>query len=167
MNAEFLDSSYKVPGGGWLSSAPDIARFEVAILSDRLIKRATRDVMWTPQKPSDGLGRMVYGLGWQAGTTGGEGDVGHGGSQQGTSTMILIVPDARAGVLVLTNSDSVGASELASQLLAIVLGLPPRDPKEIAVDAALYDGYIGRDLCRDKHCPGGQSFVHANQWKEG
>ena len=47
-------------------------------------------------------------------------------------------------MLVLTNSDSVGASELASQLLAIVLGLPPRDPKEIAVDAELYDGYIGR-----------------------
>jgi serine beta-lactamase-like protein LACTB len=41
-NAEFLDSSYKVPGGGWLSSAPDMARFEVAILSDRLVKRATR-----------------------------------------------------------------------------------------------------------------------------
>jgi len=129
VNAEFLDSSYKVAGGGWLSSAPDMARFEVAILTDRLIKRATRDVMWTPQKPSDGLGRMVYGLGWQAGTTGGIGDVGHGGSQQGTSTMMLIAPDARAGVVVLTNSDSVGASELASQLLEIVLGLPPRDLK--------------------------------------
>lgn len=144
VNAEFLDSSYKVAGGGWLSSAPDMARFEVAILTDRLIKRATRDVMWTPQTPSDGLGRMVYGLGWQAGTTEGVGDVGHGGSQQGTSTMMLIAPDARAGVVVLTNSDSVGASELASQLLEIVLGLPPRDPKEIAVDAKLYDGYVGR-----------------------
>ena len=33
VNAEFLDSSYKVPGGGWLSSAPDMARFEVAILN--------------------------------------------------------------------------------------------------------------------------------------
>jgi len=38
VNAEFLDSSYKVPGGGWLSSAPDMARFEVAILTDRLVK---------------------------------------------------------------------------------------------------------------------------------
>src|SRR5436309_680673 len=41
MNAEFLDSSYKVPGGGWLSSAPDMARFEVAILTDRLVRSAT------------------------------------------------------------------------------------------------------------------------------
>jgi serine beta-lactamase-like protein LACTB, mitochondrial len=143
VNAEFLDSSYKVPGGGWLSSAPDMARFEVAILGDRLLKRATRDVMWTPQLPSDGRGRMVYGLGWEAGTTGGMGDVGHGGSQQGTSTMILLAPGARAGVVVLINSDAAGASELASQLLTIVLGLPPGHHKEITVDPKSYDDYIG------------------------
>jgi serine beta-lactamase-like protein LACTB len=53
-NADFLDSSYKIPGGGWLSSAEDIARFEVAILNNKLIRRATRDLMWTPLKPSDG-----------------------------------------------------------------------------------------------------------------
>ena len=144
VNAEFLDSSYKVPGGGWLSSAPDMARFEVAILADRLINKATRSIMWTPQMPSDGLGRMVYGLGWQAGTTGGVRDVGHGGSQQGSSAMILIAPAVRDGVVVLTNSDAAGASELASQLLAIVLRVPPIDHKEITVDPKLYDGYIGR-----------------------
>ena len=143
VNAEFLDSSYKVPGGGWLSSAPDMARFEVAILAGRLIKRATRDIMWTPQVPSDGLGRMVYGLGWQGGTTEGVADVGHGGSQQGTSTMMLIAPDARAGVVVLANSDGSSASELASQLLKIVLGLPLGNHKEIAVDPKLYDDYVG------------------------
>jgi CubicO group peptidase (beta-lactamase class C family) len=120
-----------------------MARFEVAILNDRLVKRPTRDIMWTPQMPSDGLGRMVYGLGWEAGTSGTVGDVGHGGSQQGTSTMMLIAPDARAGVVVLINSDASGASEFASQLLAIVLGLPSRDHKEITVDVKLYDGYIG------------------------
>ena len=53
INAEFLDTSYKVPGGGWLSSAQEMARFEVAMLADRLVTSATRDIMWTPQKPSD------------------------------------------------------------------------------------------------------------------
>ena len=43
INAEFLDASYKVPGGGWLSSAPDMARFEAAIMNNRLLKSATRD----------------------------------------------------------------------------------------------------------------------------
>ena len=93
--------------------------------------------------PSDGLGRMVYGFGWESGQTEGVRDVGHGGSQQGTSTMILVAPDARAGVAVLINSDAVGASEFASQLLAIVLGLPRGDRKEITVDPKLFNGYIG------------------------
>lgn len=151
VNAEFLDSSYKLPGGGWLSSAQDMARFELAMLSDRLIKRATRDIMWTPQTPSDRLGRMVYGLGWQAGSTGGVADVGHGGSQQGTSTMILLAPDTRAGVVVLINSDAAGASEVASQLLRILLGLPPGEHKEISIDPKVYDAYTGSYEMNDFH----------------
>jgi CubicO group peptidase (beta-lactamase class C family) len=120
-----------------------MARFEVAILNDRLVRRATRDLMWTAPMPSDALGRMAYGLGWQLGETDGVKDVGHGGSQQGTSTMMLIAPDARAGVVVLTNSDGVGASGLATRLLGIVLGLPVREHKEIAVDPKSFEGYVG------------------------
>ncbi|HZQ55261.1 MAG TPA: hypothetical protein VFB14_23890 [Bryobacteraceae bacterium] len=63
VNAEFLDSSYKVPGGGWLSSGTDMARFEVAILTDRLIKRATRDIMWAPQCRRMGSDAWFTGLG--------------------------------------------------------------------------------------------------------
>jgi len=143
VNAEFLDASYKTPGGGWLSTAPDMARFEVAILADRLVTRATRDVMWTPQMPSDRLGRMAYGLGWQFGTVEGVSDVGHGGSQQGTSAAILMAPESRAGVVVLTNSDSANGSGLAAEVLRIVLGLPPHDHKEVAVDSRLLERYVG------------------------
>src|SRR5260370_9026137 len=63
-NADFLDSSYKIPGGGWLSSAEDMARFEVAMVNDRLIRRPTRNLMWTPLKPSDGaIDAYALGLG--------------------------------------------------------------------------------------------------------
>jgi serine beta-lactamase-like protein LACTB, mitochondrial len=143
MNAEFLDASYKVPGGGWLSSAPDMARFEAAIMNNRLLKSATRDTMWTQPMPSDGLGRLAYGLGWQFGAVEDLKIVGHGGSQQGTSTMIWMAPDARAGVVVLTNSDSSSAPRLATQLLRIVLGLPEHEHTEIAVDPKAFDGYVG------------------------
>ena len=57
--------------------------------------------------------------------------------------MMLIAPDARGGVVVLVNSDAVGASELASHLLEIVLGFSPSDHKEITVDPKLYDNYLG------------------------
>ncbi len=125
-NADFLDSSYKIPGGGWLSSADDLAEFEIALLDDRLVKRATRDVMWASQKTSDGK-LTHYGLGWGVGTMESLADVSHGGSQQGTSTFVMIVPEKRAGAVVLINMENADAGALATELMKIALGLPADD----------------------------------------
>lgn len=119
-NAEVLDSSYKIPGGGWLSSADDMAKFEVAMLDDRLVARSTRDLMWTPLKPTDGK-EDDYALGWGTGKELGVLDVGHAGGQQGTSTFFMIVPERRAGVVVLINEDGGNARDLAIELMKIML----------------------------------------------
>jgi serine beta-lactamase-like protein LACTB len=126
-NADFLDSSYKIPGGGWLSSAEDMARFEVAILNDRLLHRATRDLMWTPLKPSDGT-KDNYALGWGVVDEDGIAAVGHTGGQQGTSTAFLLAPSSRAAVVVLTNMEGVGAEVLGKEILRILLGVPAKKP---------------------------------------
>ncbi len=128
-NADFLDSSYKIPGGGWLSSAEDMAHFEVAILNDKLIKRSTRDLMWTPLKPSDGS-KDGYGLGWGNSDEGGIASVGHNGGQQGTSTAFILAPAQRAGVVVLTNMEGADASNLAREILKIVVGASGNSPKK-------------------------------------
>ncbi len=128
-NADFLDSSYKIPGGGWLSSAEDMARFEVAILNDKLIKRSTRDLMWTPLKPSDGS-KDTYGLGWGVADADGVTIVGHTGGQQGTSTAFYIAPDKRAGVVVLTNMQDVSSGDLAVEIMKVVLGTAGPAPKK-------------------------------------
>lgn len=120
-NADFLDSSYKIPGGGWLSSADDMARFEVAILGDKLLQPATRDLMWMPLKPAEGKPNG-YALGWGTFTEDGIRYVGHSGGQQGTSTDFLIAPEKRAGVVVLTNMEEINPNELAKEILKILLG---------------------------------------------
>jgi CubicO group peptidase (beta-lactamase class C family) len=127
-NADFLDSSYKIPGGGWLSSAEDMARFEVAIVDDQLIRRTTRNLMWTPLKPTDGS-KDDYALGWGSGIANGTQGVGHIGGQQGTSTAFLIAPEQRAGVVVLTNMEGVPADNLARQILTIVVGVAGNKPR--------------------------------------
>jgi serine beta-lactamase-like protein LACTB len=124
-NADFLDSSYKIPGGGWLSSAEDMANFEIAILEDKLIKPATRDLMWTPLKPSDGS-KDSYGLGWGVRDENGIKLFGHNGGQQGTSTAFLIAPSQRAGVVVLTNMEDIGASDLALEIIKILQSAPKK-----------------------------------------
>ena len=57
--------------------------------------------------------------------------------------MMLIAPDARAGVVVLTNSDAAGAPRLATEVLRILLGRPEHVHSEIAVAPALLDAYVG------------------------
>lgn len=126
-NAGFLDSSYKIPGGGWLSSADDLAQFEIALLTDHLLEPATREAMWTRQETTDGK-PTSYGLGWGVGTMAGVPEVDHSGGQQGTSTFIMIVPEKRAGVVVLANMEGVDAGALARQLMKIALEAPADDP---------------------------------------
>jgi serine beta-lactamase-like protein LACTB len=128
-NADFLDSSYKIPGGGWLSSAEDMAHFEVAILNDKLIKRSTRDLMWTSLKPSDGS-KDGYGLGWGNSDDDGVASVGHNGGQQGTSTAFKIAPAQKAGVVVLTNMEGADASNLAQEILKVLIGTTGNAPKK-------------------------------------
>jgi len=121
-NAGVLDSSYKIPGGGLISPADDMARFEAAILADKLIKHSTRELMWTSQKTEDGK-PTGYGLGWGTLDKLGVHIMAHTGGQQGTSTAFALVPERRAGVVVLANMDGVNSGGLAEEILKIVLDL--------------------------------------------
>ena len=121
-NAGVLDSSYKIPGGGLISSADDMARFEIAMMANKLLKPATRALMWTPQKAADGS-QNGYALGWGTQTKFGLSLVEHTGGQQGTSTSIILAPDRGAGIVVLANMDNVDSAELSTAILKIVLDL--------------------------------------------
>jgi len=126
-NAGVLDSSYKIPGGGIISSADDMGRFEAAILGDKLLQHATRDLMWTSLKTADGK-QTGYGLGWGILDKFGLHILAHTGGQQGTSTAFAVVPDRRAGVVLLANMDSVDVDQLAMQILRIALDVPASAP---------------------------------------
>ena len=126
-NAGVLDSSYKIPGGGIISSADEMAKFEAAILADKLLQRGTRDLMWTSLKTADGK-ETGYGLGWGILDRFGLHILAHTGGQQGTSTAFGVVPGRNAGVVVLCNMDSVDVNQLAMQILRIALDLPENAP---------------------------------------
>jgi serine beta-lactamase-like protein LACTB len=126
-NAGVLDSSYKIPGGGLISSADDMARFEAAMLADKLVQRSTRDLMWTIQTPTEGKPSR-YALGWFVAEKFGLRTAGHTGGQQGTDTAFLMAPERRAGVVVLANMDNVNTNLLADKILKIILDLKDNTP---------------------------------------
>jgi CubicO group peptidase (beta-lactamase class C family) len=102
LNAGLADTSYKVPGGGLLSTAGDLLRFAAALFEGRLLGEESRRAMWSPARTRDGAA-LRYGLGWSLGQEPGRTIAFHTGAQQGTTTLLWMdLADQRA-IAVLTN----------------------------------------------------------------
>lgn len=121
INSRFVDIGFKTAGDGWLSSADDMAKFEVAMMNDRVVSAATRKLMWTRQKTSGGK-ETPYGLGWAVDDNL-PSTVSHGGGEWGTSTFIMMSPKQRNGIVVMINLNGGNADELGTQVFKIVSGL--------------------------------------------
>jgi serine beta-lactamase-like protein LACTB len=111
-NASLMDSSYKIPGGGYVTTADDLVRFAQALLDGKLVKPATLAQMWTATPVS---GKGGYGLGFQV-LEGGK-FVMHTGGQAGTSTELFIIPQEHFAVAVLANMDGVPIRELVRAIV--------------------------------------------------
>ncbi len=100
-NAEASDTSYKVPGGGLVATASDVARFGGAFLQGRLVRADTVTSMLTPQRTRRGTAHG-YGLGFRV-REGRPREAHHTGGQQGSSTVVLLCPESGVVVVLLTN----------------------------------------------------------------
>ncbi|MBI2421805.1 MAG: beta-lactamase family protein [Candidatus Hydrogenedentes bacterium] len=114
------DLSVKYPGGGMQSTAGDLLRFALAFESGKLLTPATRERMLTvPDYP----GRKVdYALGfnvWQWKTLGKV--LFHSGNQSGASSQLLIAPEKKIAVAVITNVQDINLNETQEGLTAIAL----------------------------------------------
>ena len=133
-NADFMDSSYKVPGGGLVSTAEDMARFAIAVESGALVKPETLARMTTRQRTRSGE-ETPYGLGWYVGGPKDRpGAFWHGGVQKGVTSTIYLEPANKFAVAILTNLEGggmLGLEALAGRLAEIVTRpRPPSNPPD-------------------------------------
>ncbi|MCL4794236.1 MAG: beta-lactamase family protein [Bryobacteraceae bacterium] len=118
-NCSLADTSNKVPGGGWLSTATALVRFARALMGGTIVTQASLDQMWAPGKLRDGK-PTYYGLGWNVQNENGVFVAQHSGGQQGTTTHVLLIPSSRTAIAVLANLEGAGAIELAREFARIV-----------------------------------------------
>jgi D-alanyl-D-alanine carboxypeptidase len=91
--------------GDVVSTASDVARFDAALMSGRLVKPATFAQMQSSAVAAPGLGQGVrYGLGVSLISSGGMTLVGHHGGMPGFATETEMLPAQRYAVVVLTNA---------------------------------------------------------------
>jgi CubicO group peptidase (beta-lactamase class C family) len=111
-NATLMDSSYKIAGGGYVSTAEDLVRFGQALLDGKLLKAATLTQMWRATKVS---GPSGYGLGFSL-PEGGK-FVTHTGGQAGTTTRLFIIPQDHFVLALMANMDGVPLTDVARALV--------------------------------------------------
>ena len=123
-NSDLADTSNKIPGGGLVSTAEDLARFAIALQSHVILPPETFAQMQVPMKMSDGKDSPYFG--WTIGDKAGDRMLTHTGSQQGTSTALLMVPSRGFAVALISNTESVGMGKLAREIADTLLPSRPR-----------------------------------------
>lgn len=119
-NCALADTSNKIPGGGFVSTAEDLVRFAVAVERGELVTAKTRERMFTAARLTDGKA-VPYGLGWAVLERGGKKWVGHGGAQPGFSTYLLSDATGSIIVAVLANVEGANIEAVAARIAEITL----------------------------------------------
>jgi D-alanyl-D-alanine carboxypeptidase len=115
-NAEYTSETWAYSEGGIISTASDLAKWEAALYTEKLVKRSSLKQMWTPTKLNDGRAGIIgdngagkpnyYGLGWYISEHRGHKIILHPGNKPGFSSTFTRFVDDQLTVILLCNSSS-------------------------------------------------------------
>ena len=119
------DYQHELPSHfGILSTITDLAKWEIALRANRIVKASSLEKMWTPAVLNNGNDALTwgvnYGYGWMLGDVRGHKYAEHGGFS-GTHDLHFI--DKNLSVIVLTNLDVMSKSDprsIAHNIAALV-----------------------------------------------
>lgn len=141
-NQDWVSPSLNTTADGSLYfTTLDLAKWDAALYTTKLLKQSSLDEMWTIQKYTAGPNagkpnKGNYGFGWEINNVNGHRLIEHGGSWQGFTTAICRYVDDKLTVIVLTNLDSEHsdpdkiAHTVAGFYVPAVAPPPPPEPTE-------------------------------------
>jgi CubicO group peptidase (beta-lactamase class C family) len=122
-NQEWVSPMLNTTADGSLYfSILDLAKWDAALYTGRLLKRSSLEQMWTVAKLSDGRPNSgSYGFGWDIGIKNGHHVIEHGGSWQGFRTQISRYVDDKLTVVVLANLEQAKPATIADHVAEMYL----------------------------------------------
>ncbi len=141
-NAAYLSMSQPFAAGSLMSSVDDLALWDAALYTEKLVKQQSLKRAWTPRLLNNGKSAH-YGYGWGISVYEGHPIIEHGGGVNGFTTYSLRMPDDRALVAILTNRDSMGPGAVAFKIAALAIGKPYQEPVAIKLPPSVLDQYVG------------------------
>src|SRR4030095_16392264 len=96
----------------------DMAKWDAALYTEKLLKRSSLDQMWTQVKLNSGTTEK-YGFGWRLDAVRGHRLIEHGGAWQGFKSQISRYVDDKLTIVVFANSARANPANLAHGIAAI------------------------------------------------
>jgi CubicO group peptidase (beta-lactamase class C family) len=138
-NQEWVSPTLNTTADGSLYfNIVDLAKWDEALYTEKLLKKSSLDEMWTPVKLTDGS-TYPYGFGWSFAKPGGHRLIEHGGSWQGFRSQIARYVDDRLTVVVLANSADANPEFISHCVAGLYLSAvaPPKHIRADLEDKAL------------------------------
>jgi len=108
--------------GSLYFSILDLAKWDAALYTEKLLNRSSLDQMWTPAKLKNGQpNKDGYGFAWFIGERHGHREISHDGAWQGFKTVIARYVDDRLTVVVLANLAEAKPGEIAEHVAEMYL----------------------------------------------
>lgn len=139
VNADYISLAWPFSAGVLYSTVDDMYKWDRALYGTTILSAVSKQKMFTPGKGNYGYGVFIDSLGKHF-------RIVHGGGIPGFITNISRYVNDDICIIVLSN-DSFDAAALADGLANILFGVPVELPyahKEIKIDPALLDRYIGK-----------------------
>jgi D-alanyl-D-alanine carboxypeptidase len=119
--------------GAIYSTGTDLVRWDLALMSGKVLKPESYKLMTSPRKLADG--RMSgYGCGLSVGDRDGKAVLGHNGAVAGFLAYNTMVPSAGTAVALVSNFDASGDASAVFRKVLLPL-LPPVPPAPTATEA--------------------------------
>jgi CubicO group peptidase (beta-lactamase class C family) len=121
----------------------DMAKWDAALYTEKLLKRSSFDLMWTPVKLNSGKTKP-YGFGWFLGEARGHRLIEHGGAWQGFNAHISRYVDDKLTVIVMTNRAGADSGKIGAGIAGLYSAeLAPVKHTAIRIDPKIFDAYVG------------------------
>ncbi len=141
-NADYISMTLPHAAGSMASTVDDMALWDAALYTEKLVKQESLKKAWTSYTLKDGT-KTGYGYGWAVSDFQGHNMIIHGGGINGFVTDGFRFQDEEVYVCILTNCQREIPEDLGFKIGALAVGKPYEEPKAIAFDPALYDLYQG------------------------
>jgi CubicO group peptidase (beta-lactamase class C family) len=120
--------------GGLISTVLDLAKWDAALGTEKLLKKGSLAQLWAPAKLGDGKAAVIgdngagkpnhYGFGWYLSEYQGHRLVTHGGDKPGFSSTLTRFVDDELTVIVLCNSQAAPAFAMSLAVADLYLSHP-------------------------------------------